>query len=400
MSAPLTPPLAELHRRADAEMLPYDAIDIVSTFGEPQAEYAAIRKAAGLIDLPQRGLVELTGDERHAFLNNLISNQVFDKAAKAPLTAGRCVYAFLLNLKGRVVADMNVIETGGRTLLEVDARLVPMLANLLDRYVFAEKVTIRSAVADTYEIALHGPTAADVLAAEGVDATLLPGECLECNLIGVPVVLWRDDPCGVPGLHLILPRDKAIDVWQHLLARHGAETSIGKRPLRPIGWAAFNATRIEAGRPLFGIDFELAPPSMPGKKAESTDDAEPRPVGVLPAETSLLARAVSFTKGCYLGQEVVARMNARSQVARQLVGLRVDDDALPIAGAHVLDDNQAVIGVVTSSTMSPILSDAAIALAIARKPHFEVGRRVHVVAEGAVRGATVTPLPFVNKDNA
>ena len=91
-------PLLELHRQADAEFQPYGEIEIVSTFGEPQAEYSAIRKACALLDLPQRGVLELTGKDRLAFLNNLLTNQTWDKAAKSGLTAGRGVYAFLLNL--------------------------------------------------------------------------------------------------------------------------------------------------------------------------------------------------------------------------------------------------------------------------------------------------------------
>src|SRR5262249_20463818 len=148
-----------------------------------------------------------------------------------------------------------------------------------------------------------------------------------------------------------------------------------KRPLRPIGWAAFNASRIEAGRPLFGVDF---------------DDT------VLPAETGQFDRAVSVTKGCYLGQEVVARMYARKQVARQLVGLKMEDDGLPIAGSPIFDENQNQIGGITSSTMSPILSDAAIALGFLKKPHFAEGTVVHIPAEGKIRKATVVKTPFVS----
>lgn len=393
-------PLLALHQQSNAETQGYDTIEIVSTFGEPQAEYAAIRNRVGLIDLPQRSVIELTGRDRHAFLNNLITAELVDKSSKTPAVAGRWRYAFLLNLKGRVVADLNVIELGDRTLIETDARLVPMLVGLLDRYLFAEQVKLRSLAGEAYEIALHGPSSEAVLRAEGVDDAIAAGEVKVVSIIGVLVTIWRDDVCGVPGLNLIVPADRVVDLWQHLVARHGQETAIGKRTLRPVGWAAFNATRIEAGRPLFGIDFELAPPSMPGKKAEATDDAEPRPVGVLPAETSLLDRAVSFTKGCYLGQEVVARMHARGQVARKLVGLRMNDDALPIAGSQVFDAQQNVVGVVTSSTMSPILSDAAIALALVRKPHFDTGASVFVPAEGAVRQATVTALPFYAKETA
>src|SRR5205807_8530340 len=128
-------------------------------------------------------------------------------------------------------------------------------------------------------------------------------------------------------------------VWMNLLTKFAQPGETGKRGLRPIGWAAFNAARIEAGRPIFGIDFDES---------------------VLPAETGQFNRAVSVTKGCYLGQEIVARMHARQQVARQLAGIRMDSDALPIAGAKIFDDASNEIGGVTSSTLSPVLSNVAI----------------------------------------
>lgn len=392
-------PLLPLHQRsADTETIDYDQIEIVSTFGQPQAEYAAIHKSVGLMDLPQRGLIELTGKDRHAFLNNLISNQVFDKDAKTPLAAGRVVPAFLLNLKGRVVCDLNVIELGERTLLEVDVRLVDMLTKLLDRYLFAEQVKVASRVGVLYEIAMHGSRALELLATETGRDRIEEGECVQAKVIGIDVVVWRDDVCGVPGLQVIVPLDQAPTLWEHLLTVHGREYAVNKRMLRLVGWAAFNTTRIENGRGLFGIDFELAEPSMPGAKPQAAEEGATRVPGVLPAETGLIDRAVSFTKGCYLGQEVVARMHARKVVARKLIGLRVADGALPIAGQPVTDDQQNTIGVITSSTMSPVRSDAAIALAIVKKPFFEIGKTVRVLAEGAVRNAQVVQLPFVEKE--
>src|ERR1041385_8126806 len=118
-------PLLALHKQNEdgAEFQPYgESLEIVSTFGQPQAEYSAIRKAAALMDLPQRAVLELTGKDRLAFLNNLLTNQTWDKAAKRGLEPGAGVYAFFLNLKGRIVADMNVLElpSGQRTLLEMD----------------------------------------------------------------------------------------------------------------------------------------------------------------------------------------------------------------------------------------------------------------------------------------
>jgi folate-binding protein YgfZ len=199
----------------------------------------------------------------------------------------------------------------------------------------------------------------------------------EVSLFGVEgVTVWRDDPCGVPGYHLVLPVERAAHVWTSFVARFGGLVDHAKRPLRPAGWAVFNTTRIEAGRALFGIDFDES---------------------VLPAETgpATLARAVSFTKGCYVGQEVVARMHARKQVARQLVGLRLEDDNLPVAGAQVYDDGGNTIGGITSSTISPLLSRASVCLGYVKKPFFEEGTVLKVPAEGQMRKATVVKMPFV-----
>src|SRR5882724_7498943 len=94
-------PLRDLHERAGAEFQAYADVEIVSTFGEPQAEYAAVRKAAGMMDEPQRGILEFTGPDRLSFLNNLLTNQTWDKASKAGMASGSSVYAFFLNGKGR-----------------------------------------------------------------------------------------------------------------------------------------------------------------------------------------------------------------------------------------------------------------------------------------------------------
>jgi folate-binding protein YgfZ len=378
VASPIANPLLHLHQQAEAEFQPYAELEIVSTFGEPQAEYAAVRKAAGMIDLPQRGIIELTGPDRLAFLNNLLTNQTWDKQAGSGLLPGQGVYAFLLVAKtGKILVDLNVLELTDRTLLELDARFVPTVADVLEKYRFAEKVTISPRLNEFHEIAVHGSGSMRVLA-EALDQRVeleTPMSSMESRLYGSNVYIWRDDPCGVAGLHLILTTSDAAAVWMQLLTRFGVG-EVGKRPLRPIGWAAFNSARIEAGRALFGIDF---------------DDS------VLPAETGklALARAVSFTKGCYPGQEVVARMHARQQLARQIVGIRMENDALPIAGAQVLDRDGAVVGGITSSTPSPLLGNVAICLAMVKRPYFATGTTLTVPAEGKLHFGVVTDAPFV-----
>src|SRR5689334_18437008 len=126
-------PLHSLHAQTEAEFQPYAALEIVTTFGQPEAEYAAIRKATALMDLPQRGLLELTGRDRLAFLNNLLTNQTWDKQAKTGLAPDTGVYAYFLNLKGRIVADMNVLELGDRTLLETDVRMIETLHKAFEK---------------------------------------------------------------------------------------------------------------------------------------------------------------------------------------------------------------------------------------------------------------------------
>lgn len=372
-------PLLDLHRQADAELQPYGEIEIVSTFGEPQAEYAAVRKACGLMDLPQRGFLELSGRDRLPFLNNLLSNQTYDKGAKTGLAAGAGVYAFLLNAKsGRIITDVCAMELGDRTLLEADRRVIEPVRAMLDRYLFVEQVKLADRSDELHEVALHGPGSLQVLrdAGAAVPDALAQDGSSATKLFDQDVIIRRDDVASVPGYFLIVPSSAARKVWMELISRSATPTEIGRRALRPIGWAAFNATRIEGGRPLFGIDF---------------DDS------VLPHETGpLLNRAVSFTKGCYPGQEIVARMHARQQFARKIVGIRMESDALPIAGNKVYDaagDNE--VGGITSSTLSPVLSNVAVCLGIVKKPHFTTGATVRVPAEGQMRTGTVVELPFL-----
>jgi len=369
-------PLRELHEQAGAEFQNYGQVPIVSTFGQPQAEYAAIHKGCGLMDLPQRGLIRLVGADRLSFLNNLLTNQTWDKAAKSGLSAGQGVYGFFLNDKGRIETDVNVLDRGESTLLEMETRKVEPMAAMLEKYLFAEKVKIASQIGNQHQLALHGPLAAVILKeSTGCEVDQLPHlGSMESKLFDQEVTIYRDDRAGVPGFYLIVAISAASTVWDQLIERFGQADTLGKRRLRPVGWAAFNAARIEAGRPMYGIDF---------------DDS------VLPAETGLMAKAVSLTKGCYLGQEIVARMHARGQFSRQLVGLRMDDDDLPIEGAPIHDEQANIIGGITSSTVSPVLSNAAIAMGYVKRPFVGEGTAVRVAAEGGIRPAKVVGLPFV-----
>ncbi len=196
---------------------------------------------------------------------------------------------------------------------------------------------------------------------------------LACKVVivgGEEIVAVRRDQTGGPGFELTMRRAKAESVWDALLAA-GQTLGDGRSRVRPIGWHAFNIARIEAGTPLFNIDF-------------GTDN--------LPHETGLLAHRVSFTKGCYLGQEIVARTEHLGRPKQALVGLRPAGDLLPIAGADVVDAAGKTVGAVTSSTLSPMLGAVPIAFAMVRQAALEGALRV--AAEGELTDAVVGPLKF------
>lgn len=392
-------PLSELHHAVEgATFGDFGGIQILTSYGEPKLEYAALHQRCGLVDSPWRGVLEVTGKDRHEFLGNLITNKTWDKASKTGIAAGEGVRAFYLNLKGRVVADLTLIERGESLLIDMDRRLVGPLAKTLDRYVFSEKVGFVDRTATHTRLSLVGPGAAGIIYdAAGVDVSgLKPLQSRSATMFGAAVDVWRDDQTPAVGLQLLVANDAAAKVWQGLIdafADEGRESN--KRRLRRVGWAALNAARIEAGRPMLGIDYESAPPSVPGKKKEPEAEEPAATKGILAAETGQFETHVDVTKGCYLGQEIVARMHARKVVARQIVGFRMSGDALPVAGAAVFNAAGEQVGIVTSSTPSPVLSNACIGLALVKRPSFTVGTAVAIVADGAPKPATIVATPFV-----
>jgi tRNA-modifying protein YgfZ len=393
---PLPPnPLHSFHEHAGASFLPWGPeIQIVETYGELELEYAALRKGAALLDMPRRAAVLLTGKDRATFLQSQVTNDL------RPLAASRGTYAFLLNLKGRIVLDLNILDTGDALLVELDRRLAAGFVQDIQKYLFSEDVHVTDQSDSLAHLSLLGPQAAALLAHLGATsptpATPNPGIAIPgsaptpslpelplshttITLAGIPVRAFRNDLAGESQWDLLVPRDRAADVWQALLAA-GGDTI----PVRPIGWAAFNIARIEAGTPLLGIDI--------------TDHS-------LPLETAhWYPRAVSTTKGCYLGQEIVARMHTRQAAARMLVGLRVDADAPPLAGTDILDPASPTpttpVGIVTSSCLSPMLGNSPIALASVKTPFATPGTKLQVLTHHAKSPARVTEIPFWQRPSA
>lgn len=338
-------------------------------FDHLELEYAAIRKGAGVLDLPQRALLEVEGTDRNAFLNRMLTQELKD------LRPGRVRRTFWLNRKGRIDADIRVIAREGSLLLDLDALAAAHALESLSAFIIADEVQLRDRTGERHRLAIHGPAAFRVLAAAGGDASALePDGSRDVRLAGHPCIVDRDDATGEIGLELIVPVAAAPAIYAALIA--GAA--------RPIGWHAFNIARIENGRPIFNLDF--GPDS-------------------LPHETGVLADRVSFTKGCYLGQEVVARMQSRGHSKRRLVALLIDTPAVasegelavsqPETGASVFaaesEPPGEPIGAVTSSAVSPMLGSRAIAFAQVKPGHDAPGGEVRIACGGALRGAAVQP---------
>lgn len=381
-----TSPLLDRHLAAGASLIPWgegpDAPQVAESFGEIELEYTAIRRFAAILDLPQRGVIEITGDDRIEFLNRMVTNEV------RTLEAGHTRRAFLTNRKGRIDADLRIIHLADRIVVELDATIAPAVAEALTGFLFAEDATITDITERSHRLSVHGPTAAALLAAVApmhADAigALRPARALECAIAGHTVIIDRWDSSGDPGFELTMPLGAAPDVHGALLAA-GLPTPESPTDhafrLRRIGWHAWNIARIEAGSPVFLLDF--GPDS-------------------LPAETGVLHDRVSFTKGCYPGQEVVARMQHLGHPKKVLVALRLeapdaDPHWQPITGAPVVPEGAAddapPIGAVTSSTRSPMLSDAIICFAQVKWDQAQPKARLGV-------RTTLGPVPGVVADS-
>jgi folate-binding protein YgfZ len=363
-----------------------ETVEIVSTYGLVEAEYAAIRRGAGLVDRAQRGVLAIRGRgrDRRDFLNRLLTQELKD------LEPGVVRESFIVNRMGRIEADVVVIDRADETLIDLDRAQRLGVLKTLASFVFTEEVEIEDASGRWARLAVHGREAADVVKCiASVDEAPARLGAREASVGGGEAVIARLDQTGEPGFEVFVAYDAAVAAWDAIVE---ADRTVGggKRRVRPIGWYAFNIARIEAGEPLMNIDFGVTS---------------------LPHETGVLKARVSFTKGCYPGQEVVARMEHLGRPKQQVVGLAIEGDALPVAGAQVfaaggVGEAESAsggggaggggdpIGVVTSSTLSPMLGAKAIAFATLRSKHAAIGTAVYTNADGAPARGVVHDLTF------
>lgn len=337
-----------LERVGAAETVDLAGWSIAAHFGDLAGEVAAVHRAAGLIDRSERGRIAVAGAARCDWLNKIVSNDT------SRLTPGGGLRALLLTVKGRIGCDLRVFALADRLLLDTAFDTADGLLDNLHRFrLYGDAIELHDLRPTTCQLGLHGPAAAG-LASEvsGLDAAALGRfGCAE----GDGLVLVRHDEYGELGFDLIAPVEGGPALWASL-----AEQA------QPFGWLAAEILRVEAGEPRWG--------------AELNGDHFP-----LEAE---LEEALSHTKGCYPGQEVVARMRDRGHPNKLLRPLAIAGDKVPVRGAHVLArDEPKPVGTIYSAVASPTLGVRA--LAYLKTECAEPGTTLFAVVDGPPARATV-----------
>jgi folate-binding protein YgfZ len=324
--------------------------------------YAAARHQVALVDRSSRGQLLVSGRDRASYLQGLLTNDI------EVLKAGQGCYALYLTAQGRMIADLYVYELGDVIFMTMVRELKGTVLTKLDQFIFSEDVQLGD-VSETFrQIGFVGPWAAETVAGLLDDVSAAVLEALpeygnvRAHTSGAAAIVTRTQDVGVPGFDVALEAAHAQELRAASAAKGLIELDAG----------VADVIRIEAGVPLFHRDMD-----------EET----------IPLEAGLESRAISFTKGCYVGQEVVIRILHRGhgRVVRKLVGLVFGGDQVPVEGSIVTADDRE-IGRITSSGWSPALQ-RPIALAYLHRDFVETGTRVSV-GELSV-AAHVATLPFI-----
>lgn len=350
-------PFAEQEKASGAVLAERFGVLLPERFGDPLTEYEAVRKAVGLVDLSFRGLVELAGADRLRWLNGQITNDVKD------LKPGEGRLAAVLNVKGHILADLAVYGLPDSVWIDLNRDRAQIVRDTFDRYIVADDVVAENAGDRHAHLMVVGPDAQRFMVeAAGRPLDDLPAwHHTEARLGDSPARIIATRWLAMSGYDVIVPAGAAAEAWESLV----------KLGSRPAGMAALDILRMEAGWPWFGVDFD---------------------------ESNLLMEAltpnhVSFTKGCYLGQEVVIRVEHQGHLNKKLSGLLVSGEVAPSAGAGILSGDRKV-GTVTSAVFSPALK-RVIALGYVRRECWDPGTKLRIAFGEQFLNAEVASLPFV-----
>lgn len=331
-----------------------------ASYGDTMAEYSAVRDGGcGLIDLSSRGRIVVSGSEAVQFLNGLITNEV------KTLATNSWMPAVFPNVQGRLLASVRVLHRTDGFLIDTESATHETVLQLLERFTLAGDFRITDVTEETAQISVQGARAPEIVgAALGQEAARVERERAVVAKLpgGGDVTVMRATHTAENGFDLFCGVDDSEALWEGMLAA-GA---------RPIGLDALEILRIEAGVPRYGIDMDQT---------------------TVVTETNL-DDAVSFTKGCYVGQEIIARIKYRGHVAKKLTGLVLDGRAAIDAGAKIRSTDEKEIGRITSSTFSP-RRGRTIALGYVKYDYLAPETRVKAVSNDREYAGWVTELPFV-----
>ena len=322
-------------------------------------EYRALCAGPALVERSYRALLEVTGADRATWLHNLTTNQVKN------LGRGEGNYAFVLNIQGRILFDVNILVRAESIWLDLDRRFLETAKKHFSKYSITEDVAVFDRSEEFVRFALVGSGAVALLAElDAANAAAMATLSLsQIEWRGAVIPLIRHDFCGPFGAELFVPTQQAVEFRQECCTSGKAV---------PVGDDAVQVHRIEVGIP------------WPGH--EITDE-------YLPAETRQLDRAVNYQKGCYLGQEVVERMRSRQVVARQLVGVRIEGATVPPVPSELIDENGKPVGKVTSACCS-IAQACVIGLGYVKTASSTAGTALSLASDGSALKVVVVDLPF------
>ncbi len=345
-------PLYNKLAAAAARMGEYCGAETALAFGDPRAEYLVLRTGCAVYDLGWRAKITASGKDRTRWLNGMVSNNIRD------LAAGRGTYNFVLNPQGHILGDLYVHNRGEYLLLGTERAQAANLLALLQRYIIMDKVELADITDKLTAIAVQGPKSADVLAKAGFAvANIEP--------LQVEDAVWRS--ANVSLTRMASDAALTYEIWaapEHITTIWAALVAAGALP---VGTDALEMFRVAAGVPRYGQDIRERD---------------------LPQETGQM-QALSFTKGCYLGQEIVERIRSRGGVHRKFTGFVIESgSAAP--GSKVERDGKEV-GELTSVLEVPTAGgDRTLALGYVRREAGAAGTMLSA-AEARLR---VDDLPF------
>lgn len=329
-------------------------------YGDVLAECQAVRARAGLIDLTYYGILRVSGKEAVQFLNGLVTNDV-----KA-LEVHKGMRAAFLTGHGKVRGLCRILRRQDDFLIINDPQTHEKIFKYIFPFSYAGDFRVEDVSEQFRTLSIQGPKANAVLKEISFEpvASLVEYGWAETIIGGHNVVVVRTSHTGESGFDILVPESGLRDTWDLILLKgafHG---------LAPVGQEALNQLRIEAGIPIYGVDMDEANMMLELGMTE----------------------AVSFTKGCYTGQEAVAMATYRGHISKKLSGLLIEGDHIPATGSRISRDGKD-IGQVTSAVRSASLG-RVIALAYIKYGHFDAGNKVEVQNDNSIIEACIAELPF------